>query len=147
MTSNEICACGAATGQIPAVVERLESCEYGKGEFTHALHLTVAAWYLLEYGFAGGLERMRNSLQRLLGKLGVSGYNETMTQFWLRMVESELRKTALNQPFSARAEDVVAKLGDKEILFRYYSRGRVMSEAAKSGWLEPDLRSLDSSAS
>ena len=32
--------------EIEAMVGRLEVCDFEKGEFTHAMHLAAAAWYL-----------------------------------------------------------------------------------------------------
>jgi hypothetical protein len=46
-------------------------------------------------------------------------YHHTMTVFWMRMV---------------------ARLLDKDLPLQYYSRGRLFSEAARAGWLEPDLK-------
>ena len=38
--------------------------------------------------------------------------------------------------------EAIERFGTKEILFTYYTRGRALSEAAKLGWVEPDLREL-----
>jgi hypothetical protein len=32
--------------EIEAMVDRLEICDFEKGEFTHTMHLAAAAWYL-----------------------------------------------------------------------------------------------------
>jgi len=50
--------------EIELVVKKLESCEYAKDEFTHARHLTVAAWYLSHFPDEQALDKMRSSLLR-----------------------------------------------------------------------------------
>jgi hypothetical protein len=49
-------------------------------------------------------------------------YHHTITVFWMRMV---------------------ARLLDRDLPLSYYSRERLWSEAARTGWIEPDLRTLD----
>ena len=43
----------------------------------------------------------------------------------------------------ARIEWVVAQHSDKNLLYRYYSRDRVLSNEAKEHWLQPDLRTIE----
>jgi hypothetical protein len=37
---------------------------------------------------------------------------------------------------------VIAHFGSKGILLQYYTQERVMSEAAKREWIEPDLKAI-----
>jgi len=46
-------------------------------------------------------------------------YHHTITVFWMRML---------------------ARLLDTELPLQYYSRDRLFSDAARAGWLEPDLK-------
>jgi hypothetical protein len=39
----------------------------------------------------------------------------------------------------------VERYGSKQILFSYYTRERVMSDAAKQDWIAPDLQSIGAS--
>ena len=45
-----------------------------------------------------------------------------------------------------RSESLIASLGDRDLPLRYYSRERLMSVAARTGWLEPDLSPLPAGA-
>jgi hypothetical protein len=62
--------------EIESVVRRLESCDFEKGEFTHAMHLAVAAWYVSHYSPEEALSRMRTALVQLTNKFGVKAYHE-----------------------------------------------------------------------
>lgn len=128
--------------EIEAAVRRLENCEYRKDEFTHVLHLSVAAWYLEHHGYDEALTRMRSSLLRFTAHHGVTGYHETITQFWLRLCQQFLANRDHGISFGRRVNALVEAYGDKQILFDYYSRERVMSEEARQQWVEPDRRSL-----
>ena len=125
------------------VVYKFESCQYEKDEFPHFRHLAVAAWYLSHYSPQESLARMRENLLRFTRHHGVTAYHETITQFWLRLVEVRLRSICLDDSLVDRINALVHQLHRKEILFDYYSRECVMSEEARGGWISPDLRELE----
>ena len=133
------------SAEIETVVYKLENCEYRKEEFTHPMHLAVAAWYLTRLPYEEALDRMRSALLRFTRHHGVTGYHETITRFWLRLVADFLEEPAAPD-LASRVNALIECYGNKQILFDYYSREWVMSEEARNGWVEPDLRSLDSPA-
>jgi hypothetical protein len=110
-------------------VRRFEDCEYALEEFGHGEHLKVAWTYLHLYGYEGALARMRAGLLRFSMHHNKTGYNETITVFWMRKLQEH------------RDDDPGKFLcnADKEMLFRHYTRERVMSDRAKQNWIEPDL--------
>jgi hypothetical protein len=109
--------------------QRFERCEYGLQEFGHREHLKVAWTYLQLYGYDAALVRMREGLLRFSAHHNRSGYNETITVFWMRKLQAH------------QGEDPndILRSADKEMLFRHFSRERAMSEEAKRQWIEPDL--------
>lgn len=123
------------------VVEKFERCVYAPEEFIHARHLTVAAWYLCTLAEDVALNRMRESLLRFTAHHGKQGYHETITRFWMRLIAEYLRRQSGDLADVQRINNVVARY-PKETIFHYYTRDRVMSEAAKRGWIEPDLRAI-----
>src|SRR5256885_15496016 len=80
------------TAEIKDVVHRFESCQFAKQEFTHAHHLAVAAWYLHNFTPQEALVRMRTALLRFTSHHGVDAYHETITRFWLLVVENFLKQ-------------------------------------------------------
>ena len=113
-------------------VRRFEDCEYALEEFVHAEHLKVAWTYLQLYGYDAAVTKMRAGLLRFSAHHNKTGYNETITVFWLRQ---------LQQHRGEDPKEFFPRVG-KEALFRHYTRERVTSDQAKQAWIEPDLLSL-----
>ena len=113
-------------------VRRFECCEYGLQEFEHQEHLKLAWTYLQLYGYEAALVRMREGLLRFSAHHNQSGYNETITVFWMRNLQAHCRENPVE----------VLRKADKQLLFRHFSRERAMSEEAKRKWIEPDVMPL-----
>jgi len=126
--------------EIVDIVTKFESCAFRLDEFTHARHITVACWYLATLPFEEALLRMRSGLQHFIGHHRKAGYHETITQFWMILLEQAFRSTSEDRRIPIRVQEAVAQFPDKDVLFRYYTREKVMSEEARERWIEPDLR-------
>jgi hypothetical protein len=143
--------------EIEAVVRGFEDCRTGRDDFTHAGHLTVAAWYLHNCTFEQAAARMRAGLFRFLDHHGVGQkkYNETITLFWLKVVDAFAleqsgagRGTTNEQKLSdaqfvSLANALIQTLGDARLIFDYYSESLIGSPEAKSAWVEPDLKEFE----
>ena len=123
------------------VIQKFERCEYAPEEFTHTRHLTVGCWYLCTFPADEALNRMRTSLLKFTAHHGKHGYHETITRFWMKLLDGALRRQADGDSLLRRV-NAVAALYPKETLFDYYTRERVMSDTAKREWIEPDLREI-----
>ena len=128
--------------QIREVVEKFERCEYSPEEFTHAHHLAVACWYSSNGLTSEALTNMRTSLLRFTAHHHKQAYHETITRFWLELIGDFLGRIPDRISLHERVNLVVEGFGDKDLLFRYYSRERVMSDVARQKWVEPDLRPI-----
>ncbi len=143
--------------EIEAVVRGFEECSTDKDAFTHAGHLTVAAWYLNNHTPGQAAARMRAGLFRFLDHYGVGQekYNETITLFWLKVVNAFMiaqggssRGMTKGQEFAATqfvslVNELIQTVGDARLIFDYYSESLIRSPEAKSAWLEPDLKQFD----
>ena len=136
------------TGEILSLLRRFDDCTLPREEWTHAAHLTVALWHLLEYDWPEAVSRVRAGIQRYNAAHGIrttptGGYHETLTIFWLRRVRSFL-ETGRNEARSlvALANDL-ADSADKSLPLAYYTRERLFSTEARAAWVEPDLKPLD----
>jgi hypothetical protein len=107
-----------------AFARAFERGEVAGADFRHASHLRLALAYLEESSSLNEAEiRMASSLRDFATGLGhPEKYHHTLTLFWMRMV---------------------ARLLDKNLPLAYYSPERLWSDAARTGWIEPDLRTLD----
>lgn len=130
------------TSEIREVVCKFEACEFSPQEFHHRDHLTVIACYLEELPVRAALERMRTALKKFTAYHKAKGYNETITRFWVAKVTQIMASEGDDPPLPEIIERIHTVLGNKELVFEYYSRERVLSEGAKHGWLEPDRKGL-----
>jgi hypothetical protein len=72
-----------------------------------------------------------------------SGYHETITRFYVRVIDRFLRSSDPTHGIERLAEDLIRRYGEKELPLRYYSRVRLFSVAARRHWVEPDLAPLE----
>jgi hypothetical protein len=128
--------------EIEHIVRRFEDCDFAKGEFTHSLHLAVAAWYEWQYTADEALARMRSGLTRLTDKFGVKAYHETMTGCWMKLLQGSLDNCKAEASFVDIVNLLIARYNSKEVIYEYYTRELLSSEAAKRGWVEPDLKPI-----
>lgn len=131
--------------EVLGVVRRFESCELPPAEFNHREHLLVALCYLLRMDDADALAHLRARIGRYAAAHGVnpSLYHETITVFWLRRVRASLERAGAGLGLAEMVNAVAAGCGGSRLIFDYYSKELIDSEAARRGWVEPDLRPLD----
>ena len=127
--------------EIQKIVEQFERCELALAEFTHARHLTVACWYLCTLPCHEALGHMRRGLQRFIAHHQKQGYHETITRFWMELLCSDLCQSE-GATITVKINGAIERFGDKDILYSYYTRDCVMSDAARAAWVEPDLRAI-----
>ena len=127
------------------VVRRFESCELPPADFNHREHLLVALCYLLRMGDAEALARVRARIGEYAAAHGVnpSLYHETITVFWLRRVRAYLARAGAGLGLAEMTNALSAECGGSRLVFDYYSKELIDSDAARRGWVEPDLRPLD----
>jgi hypothetical protein len=125
---------------IADVVGKFESCQFGVEEFTHARHLTVAAWYLCHLSPNEALVRMKTGLVRFIEHHGKHGYHETITRFWMEIAGRFLANLPGDTATTEKVNRLLERYDNKDVLFEYYSRERALSEDAKREWVEPDLK-------
>ena len=88
---------------------------------------------------------MRASLHRFLDHYGHDRqkYNETITLFWLKLVDKFLEQTDKARTAVDIYNEMVEFCGDPQLIFNYYSKELLSSEEARRGWVEPDLKPLE----
>lgn len=128
-------------------VQGFESGIMPDADFDHPSHLTVALSYLhlSRLTVPQATARMRLALYRFLDQHGHDRqkYNETITLFWIKLVSSFLNKADRARPVADLANEMIASYGDSKIIYDYYSKEHLLSEEARKGWVEPDLKPLD----
>ncbi len=145
----------SSEGALERFLRGFEAGTLPKGEWTHGAHVAAAAYYL-QGASQGGvydaaydevLPVIRERIQSYNLAVGgantpTSGYHETLTRFWLRMVAGFLRERQPGTSLEA-ARLAVAAFGEKRALHAEYYSGDVVKDCeARLGWREPDLQAL-----
>jgi hypothetical protein len=137
----------SSADEIEMIVRRFESCDFAKGEFTHRLHLAVAAWYTCKYSDDEAVIRMRSGLLRLTHKFEVKAYHETITQFWMQVSRNFLASEMSGSSLAATVNRFIEAFAAKDVVYQYYSRELLQSDRAKNNWVEPDLKPISNAVS
>lgn len=127
------------------LVEAFLSCRLPKNEWTHHAHLKVGLWHLLHYSASESTEKLRRDIKRYNIACGIEntenqGYHETIAQFYVLLINQFVQQADCSQPIDLLADELINCYGDKLLPFKYYSRDRLMSKAARVEWIEPDLQ-------
>ncbi|WP_263380641.1 hypothetical protein [Granulicella paludicola] len=119
-----------------------------KERWTHGAHLLGGAWYVHLLGEEAALKHMRGCVQRYNVAVGgqntpTSGYNETVTAFWIKLLNEFLKS---RQPM-ARSEFVNLAVThfepQRDIYARYYDFDVIASIEARVRWIPPNLAALN----
>ena len=127
------------------VVRRFESCELPPAAFNHREHLLVALCYLLRMDEAQSLARVRARINAYVRAHGIDPnlYHETITAFWLKRVSAYLERAGAGPGLAEMTNALAAECGSSRLIFDYYSKELLDTDAARREWVEPDLRPLD----
>lgn len=133
--------------QITKLVKEFEACTLQGEKWTHYAHLTVGIWYLSRYSQEEATKLIRQNILRYNASRGVimtkdSGYHETITLFYVWVIKKHLKNSKKEKLFLDLVNGLIDEFGDKKLPFKYYSKERLMSWAARTNWLEPDLLPL-----
>ena len=124
------------------------ACTHPYTEWTHAAHFTAALW-LLRYPHVlrrhGGMEPIIRRYNEAVGvpNSDTRGYHATITEASLRATAQVLAEAGPEAPLAPILAALLASpLGQSRWLLVHWSEPRLMSLAARRGWLEPDLAPL-----
>jgi hypothetical protein len=134
--------------EIDAFLAAFEGCTLPKERWTHGAHLLTGACYVRELGREAALEKMRECVRRYNESVGgknteTSGYHETITAMWIRLLDGLWRES---KPMgrAAFAALAVERFEPRKAVFReYYDFDVVGSTEARLRWVEPTLKPLD----
>lgn len=135
---------GALSDQ--AFLREFESAAIPASRWMHRDHVRVAYLYLCELPFEDALLRLRAGITALNAANGVastatSGYHETLTHAWARLVGGAVERPPCWPDFESFARANAALL-DKQRLRDHYSKDRLLSPEARAAFVEPDLMPL-----
>jgi hypothetical protein len=126
-----------------------EACRWPMERWHHREHIKLAYLYLRRYPLDEAAARVSAGIRAHNAAHNVpegltSGYHETMTRAWLRLVHVTMCEYGPEESADAFYERH-PELSQKKTLRLFYSRERFMSAEAKAGFVEPDLAPLSQS--
>jgi len=135
------------TDQVRDLVAGFEATTLPYARWDHSAHLTVCAWYVLWYGPDAALDIVRTGIKRYNAAHSHMpqrvGYHETLTRFWFWAVREYVSRNPVRCSIADLMNGLVTARRDRDLPFRFYTRDHLMSQAARTGWVEPDVRPLD----
>jgi hypothetical protein len=125
---------------------RLEDLSLPFDQWTHRAHIRIAFCYLKQYTFSDALDRLRSAIKAYNAHNNrpdgpTTGYNETTTVAFLRLVDATMRGygDVMPTPDSESFCDNHPQLLHKHVLRLFYSPRQRMHPNAKTSFVEPDL--------
>lgn len=116
--------------------------------WTHRAHLSVAAWYLMNYSLEEATCYLRSGIITYNNAVGTinspeSGYHETLTLFWIKAVQGFIQKNPGMDIETHCRHFFDSDFGTSAFPLQYYSREVLFSTRARAFWVAPDLKEID----
>lgn len=129
-----------------AFLKQFEDCSLPLTEWRHRAHIKVAYLILGKFSFEEAVQRIRAGIRAYNAAHGIQdtptgGYHETITQAWIRIVDTTIREYGRATTADEFIDDH-PQLTEKKVLRLFYSRELIMSAAAKAEFVAPDLAPL-----
>ena len=111
--------------------------------WTHEAHLTVALWHLQHHTPDEALCLLRSGIIVYNNQTGgenspVKGYHETITVFWLKVIEHYLKRINTTDLLSICNEFLNSDFASKDLPLKFYSKELLFSTQARAFLTEPD---------
>jgi len=133
---------GASAWSDEDFLRAFEDLSFPADQFRHREHIRVAWLYLKSSDATRAAERMAAGIRRFANHHGATRkYHHTLTLAWMRLVAAALVETRESCGFTMFLAEHL-ELGDKDLLKKYYSPQALQTNAAREGWVEPDLQPL-----
>ena len=133
---------------VARVGEELLARTLPRPEWTHEAHLAATTYLLLrhpEIDLDSELPGLIRGYNESVGGVNSDeeGYHDTITRAFLHGVRLFLSEADTGAPVHELVNDLLhSPMGRRDWPLRFWSRERLMSVAARRGWVEPDLAAL-----
>jgi hypothetical protein len=137
----------ASLSDVENLIRNFESGTLPRERWTHHAHLVVSLWHLSHFHEEEAMKLIKGGIKRYNLAVGIantrtSGYHETITLAWTRLVKHFLSEEGNKIGSLSIYHSLLSRFDDRNALLRYYSHDRLMSDEARASWVEPDLLPL-----
>ena len=142
----------ATDPEIDAFIAAFEAGTLAKERWTHGAHLLTGACYVHSFGEQVAIARMRERVSAYNLAVGgqntpTSGYHETVTIFWIKLLALVVSNLKAMDPGISRAGllhlAVKGLVNERNIYREYYDFDILKSEEARRTWIAPNIRPID----
>jgi len=138
----------ADEAQIVGIVQAFQKRTLPFADWSHQAHLATGLWHVATHGEEAARPLLREAIKAYNLSVGrandaMRGYHETVTLYFIWSAARFLERDAPAGLLDRVNAYVAGPFGAKEGIFRFWSRERLLSSAARLDWCEPDLRPLD----
>jgi hypothetical protein len=124
--------------EVRELVRAFEEATIPPSQFHHCAHIAVALTYLSESPLNDATLRMRETLRRFTQHHGVNVYHETVTRFWMKLLDHLATTHYCEMPLWRRINLIVERWTVTDPVAAHYSRDVIKSRAARESWIDPD---------
>jgi Lhr-like helicase len=124
--------------EVHELVRAFEEATILPAQFHHCAHIAVALTYLAESSLDDATMRMRETLQRFTQHHGVNVYHETVTRFWMKLLDHLATTHYRDMPLWRRVNLIVERWAVTNTIAAHYSPSVISSRAARETWIAPD---------
>ena len=135
--------------QARELVEQFETCKLPKEKWTHEAHFVMALWYCSHLPLPQAVHTIREGIKQYNISIGGantdhSGYHETITQFYTRLIINYIMKSGSGSHFEIRLNGLMRQpFLVKDYPLKFYTKELLMSKEARNAWVPPDIQSMD----
>jgi hypothetical protein len=138
--------------EIRALGEGLLACTLPRTAWTHEAHLGACLWLLTERPDIDIDAEIGAIIRRFNESVGgvnddTQGYHDSITRAYLAGVRRFLSDTVATGLAERVNGLLLSPMGRRDWPLRFYSRDLLFSVAARRGFVEPDIRALESPGS
>lgn len=111
-------------------------------EFRHQGHLRLAWLVLRKHNLDEATICVTNGIKEYAtAKSAADMYNETLTRFWLKLVDHTLKESMRTIGFQELLQRFPLLL-DKQLPLKHWTQSVLMGSEARQHWVQPDLQAL-----
>jgi len=139
-----------SSDQVEELVSRFKARTLAKEEWTHEAHLTVGMWFVYHHDFFDALCQIKSGIITLNASFGGindgnSGYHETLTVFWAKIMAEYIRLNVLS--FEETVNNFLSTpLTEKSLPFEFYEKEILLSPPFRAVFHEPAQKTINPEA-
>lgn len=132
---------------VEALIAGFENGSWPASQWTHQSHIYMALWYLSNCSSEEASIRIKQGIRKYNESQGgentaTSGYHETITEFYIRILSSFIERTHFKTKDPAWQRLSSEPFMHKDFPLKYYSKAYLMTPLARSEWCAPDLQPI-----